>query len=77
MERLAAEHLHGNGIMGCELVVHPCRVQGKRNPLFSIGSSRHEKPFRAARGFSRFARMNVLFARQAAFERWGSKNERD
>lgn len=77
MKRLAAEHLHGNGIMGCELVVHSRRVQGKQNPLFSIGSPRREKPFRTARGFSRFARMNALFARQAAFERRGSKNERD
>lgn len=53
------------------------RVRRKNCSLFGANIAGGGIRFRTAGAFSPHGRMNALFARQAAFERCGSKNERD
>ncbi len=77
MKKIDAENLLGDEALNCGRVFPPRRVRRKKVSLFAAnfagGGIRSQTKCR----FSSCGRMNALFARQAAFEKWGSKNERD
>lgn len=77
MEKFDAENLPGNEALNCGRAFSPRRVRRKKVSLFAANIAGGGIRFRTAGAFSPHGRMNALFARQAAFGKWGSKNERD
>lgn len=77
MEKFDAENLPGNEALNCGRAFSPRRVRRKKVSLFAANIAGGGIRFRTAGAFSSYGRMNALFARQAAFGKWGSKNERD
>lgn len=77
MERLAGENLPESESLICGPNLSLRRVRMKKVSLFSVKPAGDGTRFRTKQDFFSCSRMNTLFARQAAFEKWGSKNERD
>ena len=77
MEKSDFELLPERRASNCGRVSPPRRVRKKTGSLFVVKPFSGGAHFRTVHEFSSYGRMKTLFARQAAFERWGSKNERD
>lgn len=77
MEKSDFELLPERRVSNCGRVSPPRRVRKKTGSLFVVKPFSGGAHFRTVHEFSSYGRMKTLFARQAAFERWGSKNERD
>ncbi len=77
MEKLAGEILPEDEAFDCGRNSASRRVRMKKGSLFAAEPAGGRKRFLTKRDFFSYGRMNALFARQAAFERWGSKNEWD